>query len=61
MLLRQGRAKEFFASSLWDSGRENDLVEVLHLAVVCTVDSLSTRPTMKQVVKRLKQLQPPPC
>ncbi|KAK2420044.1 LRR receptor serine/threonine-protein kinase RPK2 [Trifolium repens] len=61
MLLREGRAKEFFAAGLWDAGPENDLVEVLHLAVVCTVDSLSTRPTMKQVVKRLKQLQPPPC
>ncbi|AES74944.1 putative protein kinase RLK-Pelle-LRR-XV family [Medicago truncatula] len=61
MLLREGRAKEFFAAGLWDVGPEHDLVEVLHLAVVCTVDSLSTRPTMKQVVKRLKQLQPPPC
>ncbi|KAL9323528.1 hypothetical protein ACSQ67_008385 [Phaseolus vulgaris] len=39
----------------------DDLVEVLHLAIVCTVDSLSTRPTMKQVVRRLKQLQPPSC
>ncbi|KAI5442782.1 LRR receptor-like serine/threonine-protein kinase RPK2 [Lathyrus oleraceus] len=61
MLLSQGRAKEFFAAGLWDAGPEKDLVEVLHLAVVCTVDSLSTRPTMKQVVKRLKQLQPPSC
>ncbi|KAK4338792.1 hypothetical protein RND71_040254 [Anisodus tanguticus] len=61
MLLRQGRAKEFFTAGLWDSGPHDDLVEVLHLAVVCTVDSLSTRPTMKQVVRRLKQLQPPSC
>ncbi|GAU29169.1 hypothetical protein TSUD_275880 [Trifolium subterraneum] len=61
MLLRQGRAMEFFATGLWDAGPENDLVEVLHLAIMCTVDSLSTRPTMKQVVKRLKQLQPPSC
>ncbi|XP_057978215.1 LRR receptor-like serine/threonine-protein kinase RPK2 [Malania oleifera] len=61
MLLRQGRAKEFFTSGLWDAGPHDDLVEVLHLAVVCTVDSLSTRPTMKQVVRRLKQLQPPSC
>ncbi|KAL5741401.1 hypothetical protein ACOSP7_028133 [Xanthoceras sorbifolium] len=58
MLLRQGRAKEFFTAGLWDAGPHDDLVEVLHLAVVCTVDSLSTRPTMKQVVRRLKQLQP---
>jgi hypothetical protein len=38
MLLRQGRENEFFATGLWDSGSENDLVEVLHLTVVCTVD-----------------------
>ncbi|KAL1558968.1 LRR receptor-like serine/threonine-protein kinase rpk2 [Salvia divinorum] len=61
MLLRQGRAKEFFTGGLWDVGPHDDLVEVLHLAVVCTVDSLSTRPTMKQVVRRLKQLQPASC
>ncbi|XP_022155053.1 LRR receptor-like serine/threonine-protein kinase RPK2 [Momordica charantia] len=61
MLLRQGRAKEFFTSGLWEVGPHDDLVEVLHLAVVCTVDSLSTRPTMKLVVRRLKQLQPPSC
>ncbi|KAL3597043.1 hypothetical protein D5086_008680 [Populus alba] len=49
MLLRQGRAKEFFTGGLWDAGPHDDLVEILHLAVVCTVDTLSTRPTMKQV------------
>ncbi|KAI4352463.1 hypothetical protein L6164_006713 [Bauhinia variegata] len=61
MLLRQGRAKEFFTAGLWDAGPSDDLVEVLHLAVVCTVDSLSTRPSMKHVVRRLKQLEPPSC
>ncbi|KAL9157873.1 hypothetical protein ABFS82_08G031400 [Erythranthe guttata] len=61
MLLRAGRAKEVFAAGVWDAGPHDDLVEVLHLAVVCTVDSLSTRPTMRQVVRRLKQLQPPSC
>lgn len=61
MLLRQGRAKEFFTAGLWDAGPHDDLVEVLHLAVVCTVETLSNRPTMKQVVRRLKQLQPPSC
>ncbi|XP_051141375.1 LRR receptor-like serine/threonine-protein kinase RPK2 [Andrographis paniculata] len=59
MLLRQGNAKEFFTAGLWDASPHDDLVEVLHLAVICTVETLSTRPTMKQVVKRLKQLQPP--
>lgn len=61
MLLRQGRAREFFTDGLWDVGPHDDLVETLHLAVMCTVDSLSIRPTMKQVVQRLKQLQPPTC
>ncbi|KAJ6827783.1 LRR receptor-like serine/threonine-protein kinase RPK2 [Iris pallida] len=61
MLLRQGRAREFFTEGLWDVGPHDDLVETLHLAVMCTVDSLSIRPTMKQVVQRLKQLQPPTC
>ncbi|KAJ1435330.1 Serine/threonine-protein kinase, active site [Sesbania bispinosa] len=61
MLLRQGQANEFFTAGLWEAGPADDLVEVLHLAVVCTVDSLSTRPSMKHVVRRLKQLQPPSC
>ncbi|KAK4799096.1 hypothetical protein SAY86_024461 [Trapa natans] len=59
LLLRQGRAKEFFTAGLWDVGPHDDMIEVLHLAVVCTVDSLSTRPTMKQVAHRLKKLHPP--
>ncbi|KAF7014920.1 hypothetical protein CFC21_028845 [Triticum aestivum] len=59
MLLRQGRARDFFVDGLWDVGPHDDLVEVLHLAVMCTVESLSIRPTMKLVVQRLKQLQPP--
>ncbi|XP_068656395.1 LRR receptor-like serine/threonine-protein kinase RPK2 [Aristolochia californica] len=61
MLLRQGCAREVFTAGLWDVGPHDDLVETLHLAVMCTVDSLSIRPTMKQVVQRLKQLQPPTC
>ncbi|XP_010521466.1 PREDICTED: probable LRR receptor-like serine/threonine-protein kinase RPK1 [Tarenaya hassleriana] len=57
-MLKQGRAKDVFAKGLWDSGPQDDLVEVLHLALKCTVDSLSTRPTMKQVVQHLKHSQP---
>ncbi|PKU64112.1 LRR receptor-like serine/threonine-protein kinase RPK2 [Dendrobium catenatum] len=59
LLLRQGRAREFFTEGLWEVGPHDDLVETLHLAVTCTVESLSIRPTMKQVVQRLKQVQPP--
>ncbi|XP_050237208.1 LRR receptor-like serine/threonine-protein kinase RPK2 [Mercurialis annua] len=59
MLLRHGQAKDVFTAGLWDSGPQDDLVEVLHLAVKCTVETLSTRPNMKQVVQQLKQIQPP--
>lgn len=59
MLLRQGRAREFFTAGLWDVGPHDDLIETLHIAVMCTVDSLSIRPSMKQVVQRLKRSQPP--
>ncbi|XWS69626.1 hypothetical protein CRYUN_Cryun04dG0194800 [Craigia yunnanensis] len=58
MLLRQGQAKDVFTTRLWDTGPHDDLVELLHLAITCTVDSLSTRPTMRQVVRRLKRIQP---
>nr|AMM42947.1 LRR-RLK [Vernicia montana]AMM42962.1 LRR-RLK [Vernicia montana] len=58
MLLRYGQAKDVFTAGLWDSGPQDDLVEMLHLAVKCTVETLSIRPTMKQVVQQLKQIQP---
>ncbi|CAN6477165.1 unnamed protein product [Victoria cruziana] len=61
MLLRQGRAREFFTAGLWEAGPHDDLVGTLHLAVTCTADSLTIRPSMKHVVQRLKQLQPPAC
>lgn len=59
MLLQKGRAKEFFVEGLWDMAPHDDLVEILHLGIKCTVDSLSTRPTMKHVVRRLRELRPP--
>ncbi|XP_020572899.1 LRR receptor-like serine/threonine-protein kinase RPK2 [Phalaenopsis equestris] len=61
LLLRHGRAREFFTDGLWDVGPHDDLVETLQLAARCTVESLSIRPSMKQVVQCLKQLQPPNC
>lgn len=61
MLLRMDQTKEFFTAGLWDAGPHDDLVSTLHLAVTCTSESLSDRPTMKQVVRRLKQLQPSSC
>nr|AMM42808.1 LRR-RLK [Vernicia fordii] len=60
MLLRQGRASEFFTAGLWDSGPHNDLIQILHLGIMCTGESLSSRPSMKQVAQRLKRIQPAP-
>lgn len=59
MLLAQGQGCEFFMARLWDSGPQHDLIEVLHLAVMCTGESLSSRPSMRQVAQRLKAIQPP--
>ncbi|KAF8096329.1 hypothetical protein N665_0312s0019 [Sinapis alba] len=58
MMLSQGKAKEVFTKGLWETGPQDDLVEVLHLALKCTVDSLSIRPTMKQAAKQLKRIHP---
>ncbi|CAA6653516.1 unnamed protein product [Spirodela intermedia] len=59
MCLQQGREQEFFTEGLWDVGLHDDLVEILNLAVMCTDAVPSSRPTMKVVVQRLKQLAPP--
>ena len=61
MLLKQGKACDFFTDGLWESGPHDDLIEILHLAIMCTGESLSTRPSMKQVAQRLKRIQPPTC
>lgn len=58
MLLREGRAKDVFNHRLWETGPHKKLVDTLHLAVRCTVETLSIRPTMRQVAQQLKQLQP---
>ncbi|XP_073134690.1 LRR receptor-like serine/threonine-protein kinase RPK2 [Henckelia pumila] len=59
LLMKQGRIKEAFVETLWDTGPQDKLGEMLHLAIFCTVESLSSRPTMKQVVERLRALKPP--
>ncbi|CAN1120588.1 Probable LRR receptor-like serine/threonine-protein kinase RPK1 [Linum perenne] len=58
MMLRNGRAKEVFTDGLWELSPHDDLVEMLHLAVTCTDETLSTRPTMKQVLNRLMMIRP---
>lgn len=59
MLLLQGRPCEFFTAGLWDCGPHDDLIEMLNLAIMCTGESLSSRPSMRQVAQQLKQIQPP--
>lgn len=58
LLIKEKRSAELFCPDLWASGPNEDLLEMLRLAAACTVESLSVRPTMKQVLERLKQLQP---
>ncbi|GFP84076.1 LRR receptor-like serine/threonine-protein kinase rpk2 [Phtheirospermum japonicum] len=59
MLMNQGRTKDLFTACLWDMGPRDKLINMLHLAVLCTVESVSVRPTMRQVLQRLKQIQLP--
>lgn len=57
MLVREGRDSELFSPSLWESGPKDNLVAMLRLACLCTVESRPIRPSMKQVVDRIKKLK----
>ncbi|CAN6196663.1 unnamed protein product [Urochloa humidicola] len=58
-LVQRGKIREFFIEGLWDKAPHDDLVEFLNLAIQCTQESVASRPTMKHVVRRLKDLRPP--
>ncbi|KAG2639481.1 LRR receptor-like serine/threonine-protein kinase RPK2 [Panicum virgatum] len=58
-LIQRGRVREFFIEGLWDKAPHDDLVEFLNVAVQCTQESVAARPTMKHVVRRLRDLRPP--
>lgn len=58
LLIKEGRPSELFSLELWASGPHESLLGMLRLAAACTVESLPVRPTMKQVLDKLKQLQP---
>ncbi|EMS52179.1 LRR receptor-like serine/threonine-protein kinase RPK2 [Triticum urartu] len=58
-LIQSGRVCEFFVEGLWNKAPHDDLVEIMNLGVLCTVESLSSRPKMKHVVRRLRELRPP--
>ncbi|XP_071686638.1 probable LRR receptor-like serine/threonine-protein kinase RPK1 [Rutidosis leptorrhynchoides] len=57
MLWEEGRMDEVFADGLWASGPENVLPELLQLGLSCTMESAPKRPTMRQVVRKLRQIQ----
>ncbi|KAI3812006.1 hypothetical protein L1987_16706 [Smallanthus sonchifolius] len=58
MLLREGRPEEVFTAGLWEAGPKDVLVELLHLGLLCTAKSVAGRPSMRQVVRKLKQILP---
>lgn len=57
LLIQEERAGELFSPTLWEAGPKDKLVQMLRLALACTVESLSVRPSMKQVAMTLKQLK----
>ncbi|XP_062105313.1 LRR receptor-like serine/threonine-protein kinase RPK2 [Humulus lupulus] len=61
LLIKEGRCSELFCPQLWEAETEPEekekLLELLRLASICTVESLSVRPSMKQVLDKLKQLR----
>ncbi|WCJ40251.1 receptor-like protein kinase 2 [Euphorbia peplus] len=57
LLLKEGRSPEFFSKELLESGTNENLIGMLKLASACTVESLSVRLSMKQVLEKLKQLK----
>lgn len=54
LLMEEERCSEFFFSELWEAGPEENLLSMMQLALSCTVESLPVRPSMKQVLEKLK-------
>ncbi|XP_031255823.1 LRR receptor-like serine/threonine-protein kinase RPK2 [Pistacia vera] len=57
MLMKEGRSSELFSPALWEAGPKENLLGMLRLATGCTVETLSVRPSVKQVLEKLKQLK----
>ncbi|XP_028762850.1 LRR receptor-like serine/threonine-protein kinase RPK2 [Neltuma alba] len=57
LLMTEGRSSELFSPALWEAGPEEKLLGLLKVALICTVETLSIRPSMKQVLERLRQLK----
>ena len=57
LLIKEGRPSELFSAELWETGPRENLLGMLRLAYACTAEILSVRPSMKQVLEKLKQLK----
>ncbi|KAK1419887.1 hypothetical protein QVD17_29310 [Tagetes erecta] len=57
MLQREERMTEAFDVGKWTAGAENVLMDLLLLGLKCTMETASRRPSMRQVVRYLKQIQ----
>ncbi|XP_031475943.1 LRR receptor-like serine/threonine-protein kinase RPK2 [Nymphaea colorata] len=56
MLLKEERPSEFFCQGLWETGPQQKLMGMLKVANMCSVELLTVRPSMKQVLEKLRQL-----
>ncbi|KAE8665689.1 rRNA-processing protein UTP23-like protein [Hibiscus syriacus] len=57
MLIKEGRPSAVFSAELWETGPRENLLGMLRLAYASTAETLSVRPSMKQVLEKLKQLK----
>ncbi|XVF16094.1 hypothetical protein REPUB_Repub10bG0001800 [Reevesia pubescens] len=57
LLIKEGRPSELFSAELWEAEPRENLLGMLRLAYACTAETLSVRPSMKQVLGKLKQLK----
>ncbi|MBA0685730.1 hypothetical protein Goari_013379 [Gossypium aridum] len=57
LLVKEGRPSAVFSAQLWETGPRENLLGMLRLAYACTAETLSVRPSMKQVLEKLKQLK----
>ena len=56
LLIKEGRFPELLSPELWEVGHRGNLLAMLKLASTCTAESLSLRPSMKQVLEKLQPL-----
>ncbi|KAK9117730.1 hypothetical protein Sjap_016677 [Stephania japonica] len=56
LFIAEGHSSEFFSPELWEAGPRENLMGLLRLALDCTVELHSVRPSMRQVVDKLKAL-----